>query len=103
MDFLRRLFGGPTQDEGLYFYVQPKACKEIVQVRLNAFNDLSLNDEGNGYLVRKQVRGRRCPFPAEITLYFDKQRRLTGREIEQGEWATAEDYTAWQAEQQGSS
>ena len=42
MNFLKSLFGGGGRDEdrGLYFYVQPKMCKEILRIRVDPLNDL---------------------------------------------------------------
>lgn len=99
MGFLKRLFGGgnrlPEGDRGLYYYVQPKRCPEIVQIRIDPYNDLSLTDDGKGYWVRKVASATRCPFQAEITLYFDKQRRMTGSEVENGELVDEDDYNAY--------
>ena len=50
MDFLKRLFGGGgasgEDSAGLYYYVKPKGCDEVVRVRINRNNDLSLDDDG---------------------------------------------------------
>lgn len=98
MGFLKRLFGGgnrmPSGDRGLYFYVQPKRCAEIVRVRIDPYNDLSLTDDG-GYRVRKVASATRCPFQAEITLHFDKQRRMTSSEVENGELVDEDAYNAY--------
>ena len=107
MDFLRRLFGGrgtptgPDGDRGLYMYVRPKHCKEIVVVRIDPLNDLSRNDTGDGFFVRKMARAIRCPFPAEFTLYFDKGRRFVDSEISDGEFVEEEEYLAWAEAQEG--
>jgi hypothetical protein len=104
MDFLRRLFGGggasPSGDRGLYVYVRPKMCKEILRVRVDPMNNLSESDEGGTYFVRKVATGQRCPFPVEITLYFDGSKRVTKREITNGEFVTETDYDAFVAQSQ---
>lgn len=103
MNFFKRLFGGGGKritDRHYYVYVKPKACQEVVRVGIDMMNDLSLNDEGNGYIVRKQGRGTRCPFPVEIALYFDANRALINQEIERGEWATLADYQAFLGQKQ---
>lgn len=94
MNFLKNLFSGGNQskDGGYYVYVKPKMCQEIVRVRINKSNDLSLTDDMNGYWVRKVASATRCPFQAEITLHFDKSRKLQDREIENGEFVSEEDY-----------
>ena len=98
MGFLKKLFGGGNgdnkrpKDGALYFYVKPKMCKEILQIRLHPGNDLSRTDDEQGYFVRKVAQGARCPFPVEITVYFDTRRNVTGKDIENGEFATEEEY-----------
>jgi hypothetical protein len=93
-DLFGKLFGGGGQNSGpeLYVYIRPKMCREIVRVRINLYNDLSQTDDESGYIVRKEARGNRCPFPAEFTLHFDRNRNVTEREIENGEFATEENY-----------
>jgi hypothetical protein len=100
MQFLKNLFGGSRQtegaDRGLYFYVQPRRCKEIVRVRIDPMNELSEAD-GGGYFVRKIVRGNNCPFPAELVLMFSDGRTLKSSAVEDGELVTQEQYEAWVA------
>lgn len=107
MDFLRRLFGGgspsPSGDRGIYVYVRPKMCKEVLRLRIDPMNNLSESDEGGTYFIRKMATGNRCPFPVEVTLYFDGSKRVTKREISNGEFVTEEDYNAFAASQPPSS
>lgn len=97
MNFLRKLFtgGGGAAVNAHFFYVRPKRCDEIVQVRINPHNDLSLLDDGNGFFVRKTARGNRCPFEASLYVVFDQNRRPVNVEIENGESVTEADYLAW--------
>jgi hypothetical protein len=101
MNFLSRLFGGggsgSRPDSGLYFYIRPKGCEEVVQVRIDPLRDTSQLDSGEGYFIQKTVRGQhRCFNPAELTLYFDSNRTLTEKNISRGDLVTEEDYHAWQ-------
>lgn len=100
MDFLKRLFGGggPSagRDGGMYLYVQPKACNEILRLRIDLNNNLSRTDDGKGLWVRKLARGARCPFEVEIIIHFDNNRRVTSKEIVNGTFVTEEDYLAQQ-------
>lgn len=110
MDFLRRLFGGgqsapqgePGDKTGLYFYVRPTGCDEVVRVRIDKNNDPSLADDGT-FFVTKTVRGSsyKCTRSAELHLSFDQQRRLQNTEVTGGALVTAEDYAAWLAAQDG--
>jgi len=76
------------------YYVRPKRCPEVVLVRVDLFNDLSLTDDG-GFFVRKAARGERCPFSSEISITFDRNRRVTDITVENGEQVTEDDYLAW--------
>lgn len=100
MQFLKSLLGGGSRsdDRGIYFYVQPKACQEILRIRVDPMNDLSRSDEGNGYWVRKVASGYRCPFQAEVEIYFDKNKRMISSEVTNGKLVSEED---WRARQGG--
>lgn len=109
MDFFKRLFGGggagksaSSDKDGLYYYIKPTGCTEIVQVRINANNDLSLDDEGKGYIVRKMVRGTsyKCTRSAELNLIYDSNRRLKNTEVTGGTLVTRDDYQQWLAAQE---
>ncbi len=102
MNFLKNLFSGggsasQNSDHGLYFYIRPTACEEVVQVRIDPRNDLSKR-ENDGYWVRKTVRGQhRCFNPADITLYFTADRKLESHDISGGELLDRAAYDEWQA------
>jgi len=105
MDFLRRLLGGggaasgssksAGDPAGIYFYVQPKGCDEVVKVRIDGRNDLSQSDEGGTYFVRKSVRGVKCHQTAELYVEFDGNRRLKSTDVQQGTLVDAAAYAAW--------
>ena len=104
MDFLKRLFGGSggdVQGNALYVYVKPHRCDDVLELRINLNNDLSLNDTGDGYWVRKLASSSnyKCN-QVEVTLYFDMNRRLQDKEISGGAWVSREDYEIWQAAHQ---
>lgn len=99
MNFLKNFFGKGNSggDTGMYFYVQPRGCEEVVRVRVDMRNELSLKDEGEGYFVRKTIQGaHRCFNQAILTLYFTPQRTLTDHVIERGVLVEEADYLAWQ-------
>lgn len=100
MNFLKNIFsggGGQSSDHGIYFYVRPRGCEEVVRVRIDTRNDLSIKDEGEGYFVRKTIRGTyRCFNPAEMTVYFTANRTMSHHVIEKGELVEEDDYLAWE-------
>lgn len=98
VNFLKNLFGGGrSEDRGVYFYVQPKMCAEILRLRVDPLNDLSRRDEGSGYWVRKVASGHRCPFQAEVELYFDKNKRFQDSAVTNGKLVSEADWLAQQA------
>ncbi|MCC6614661.1 MAG: hypothetical protein IT320_14365 [Anaerolineae bacterium] len=104
MDFLKRLFGGggsqsSSDPDGLYFYVRPKGCEEVVRVRINRMNDISLADDGETFWVHKSVRGIKCRQTAELDIYFDRNRKLANSEIKDGDLVDARAYEEWMAGQ----
>jgi hypothetical protein len=105
MNFLKNLFGGGRSgrgdDRAIFLYVRPKRCNQIVQVRVDLYNELS-QDDGGGYFIRKVVQAVRCPFPAELHAHFDNNRRLIETIVEDGEVVSEAEYENWQAEQEAS-
>jgi len=102
MDFLKRLFGGSgsqnsSDPDGMYFYVRPKGCEEVVRVRINRMNDISLADDGETFWAHKSVRGTKCRQTAELDLYFDRNRRLANSEVKDGDLVDAHAYEEWMA------
>ncbi len=88
MGFLKNLFGGATaKPEKRYYVFQVKCnrCGEILEGRVDLDNDLSLNDEGDGYLVRKTLLGgNRCFQQIEVKMSFASTRDLIEKEIQGG-------------------
>lgn len=91
MGFLKNLFSGtPAKPEKRYytFHVKCKRCGEIIEGRVDLDNDLSLNDEGSGYLVRKTLMGsNRCFQQVEVELNFNSARQITEKTITGGEFS----------------
>jgi hypothetical protein len=104
MDFLKKLFGGggsqnADDKRGMYFYIKPEGCTEVVRVRIDMNNDPSLADDNSTYFVRKMVRGTtyKCTRTAELVLTFDNKRKLQNTEVTGGTLVEAADYEAWLA------
>jgi hypothetical protein len=98
MEFFKKLFsGGGPQERGQFYYVKPTGCTEVVRVRVDTMNEISQNDDNNGYFVRKSARGTsyKCTRTAEILFTFDSQKRLINTEILGGTMVTKADYDAW--------
>jgi hypothetical protein len=106
MNFLKKLFsgspggGGSSDPSGMYFYVQPDGCDEVIRVRIDRNNDLSLADDGSSLWVHKGVRGVKCRQGVELYLYFDSNRRLQNSEIEGGAMVSRDAYDEWVMKQE---
>jgi len=91
MGFLKKLFNPslPKAEKHYYtFQVKCNRCGEIIEGRVDLDNDLSLNDEGDGYIVRKGLMGsNRCFQQIEVELNFDSSRQLTEKTITGGTFA----------------
>jgi hypothetical protein len=107
MDFLKRILGiggsgggsGSSGDaNGLYFYVQPNGCDEVIRVRVDKANDLSQDDDGKLF-VKKYARGTKCRQGVDLTLYFDGSRKMVNSELSGGTLVNEAAYQAWQASQ----
>ncbi len=105
MSFLARLFGGGRagaasatgsdkasgrdkasgSDKGIYFAVKCQACGEVIRARINPSSELSQDDDGKTYFVRKVLVGKGCFRPIEVQLrYTDLRGKLADREITGG-------------------
>ena len=91
MSFLKNLFSStPAKPEKNYYTFTVKCirCGEIIEGRVDLDNDLSLNDDGNGYLVRKTLMGsNRCFQQIQVELNFDSGRQITEKNISGGEFS----------------
>ena len=88
MDFLKHLFHSPApKSRKSYYTFNAKClrCSEIIEGRVDLDNDLSQNDEGNGYYARKLLMGGNLCFQQiEVELTFDSSRQLMEKTITGG-------------------
>lgn len=100
MEILKKLFGGMGNpgDPGLYYYVRPQGSEEVVRVRINRNNDLSLADDGKTFWVHKVVMGTTSFQRVELDLFFDKNRQLTDSDVSGGDLVKKADYDNWMAD-----
>lgn len=88
MGFLKNLFSNtPAKPEKRYYVFQVKCnrCGEIIEGRVDLDNDLSLNDEGDSYIVRKGLIGaNRCFQQIETKMTFSPDRNLIEKTVTGG-------------------
>ncbi len=103
MNLLRKFmqsFGGgglgSGGDVGLYYYVRCDRCGEVIRVRINPLNDLSIDDTGKGLWAHKVIVGQRCYNRIEADFTYDMNRKLNSSQATGG---TFVDKQAFQADQ----
>jgi hypothetical protein len=99
MNFLRQLANiftprpSPASgDVGLYYYIRCNRCGEVIKVRVNPMNDLSISDEPGKRFTHKTIVGQRCYNRIEADFTYDNNRKLVNSEISGGTMVTQEDY-----------
>jgi len=86
LNFFKKVFGGgsgggsatASGDRGIYIEVKCDACGEIIRARVNPTTELSLQDDGQTYFVRKVLVGQQCFRSIEVELHYSD---LHGTEI----------------------
>jgi hypothetical protein len=90
MGFLKRLFQAPpaaSKSDFMTFAVTCSRCGEVIEGRVNTSNDLSANDEGEGFHVRKVLMGSgRCFQRVEVEMKFDSSRNLIEQHADGGQF-----------------
>lgn len=86
MGFFQKLFGNSSPVSNFYvFNVKCNRCGETIEGRINLANDLSLDDDGSGYFVRKAVMGSgHCFQQIEIELKFNASKQVIDKQAHGG-------------------
>jgi hypothetical protein len=103
MNLLKKLLGGGGASRsgdasGMYYYVRSDRTGEVIQVRLNRENDLSLGDDGASYYARKVIVGQKSFDRIEAEFYFDGARRFVSCDVTGGALVERDDYEQYLAE-----
>ena len=90
MSFLKKLFSSPGPSSRYHqFQVKCKRCGEVIDGRVDLYNDPSLDYEGGKpvYFCRKVVMGSgHCYQQVEVTFKFDENRNVLERTATGGEF-----------------
>ena len=105
MGFFKRIadmIGGNRSDDNRFvdIYVMSRRCREPIAGRVDVMNELSRDDDGNGYYTRKVLHttgAKRCFDQVEIYLWFNKDKRLSDHEVTGGTWLSADSLPAYAA------
>ena len=96
LDRLRKLFEPQPALEARshWVHVRCRRCGEIIAVRVDLQNDLSMDYEGGAYVTHKTVVGdgkNRCFQRLELDMRFDSRKQLISQEVTGGEIVAASD------------
>ncbi len=100
-DKIRGIFSGDAKKgsprrqrdrEGLYFHVKCGKCGTPVRVRGDKRHDLQRDYDRGGYTLNKDVLDSQCYNLFHFTVRLDENYNVVEREIEGGEFITAEEY-----------
>ncbi len=103
---MARMFQGAPSDIGLYYYVKCQRCGEVIQVRINPNNDLTVeygdasNPKTDTFFAHKMLVGQRCYNRMEADFYFDKGRHLSDKKVTGGKFVEQAEFEADQRAQQ---
>ena len=92
-DRLRKLLSSPpdTAQRGQWINVRCRRCGEVIPVRVDLLNDLSLDYDSGQYTAHKTVVGdgkNRCFQRVELALTFDANRKLLTQDAVGGDIIT---------------
>ncbi len=88
--WLWRLLSGVNKRDGriLHLYVACNNCHTPVHVRIDVYNDLTLEygdrEQAVGYVLRKEIMDSRCFRLMHAEILFDTTRRETQRTVDGG-------------------
>jgi hypothetical protein len=80
---------------GLIYYVKNHKCGEITRIRIDKNNELSRNEEREGFFIRKVIVDSKCFGKSEIEINFDEGYREVSKSIIGGEFV---DRDAWETQ-----
>jgi hypothetical protein len=92
LDSLKSMFTPPADPNALWLYVKCKRCGTPVAVRVDLRNDPSLDDESNGYVLRKEIMDDKCFALMRAEIKFDARRNIIEKKIDKGEFITQDEY-----------
>jgi hypothetical protein len=89
-------FGKPQVSRDFTLYVQCQRCRTPVAVRIDRYNDISVEyDEALGrerFFLRKEIMDARCFQLMRAELFFDEHRRELSRSLTGGTFIDADTY-----------
>ena len=91
---LKSMFTTPSNPNVLWLYVKCKRCGTPVAVRVDLRNDPSLDDESDGYILRKEIMDDKCFTLMHAEVKLNAQHSVTEKTIDHGTFITEEEFLA---------
>ena len=88
----------PRTQRAIYLYVQCSKCGEKLRARVDVWNELTpeyngKSDDAVSYFCRKVLVGeKQCYQPIELKLKFDRNHKLTEKNIMGGKFIEQDEY-----------
>jgi len=100
LNWLKKIYSSPPPrtERAKYLYVQCSKCGEKLKARVDIWNELTPDYDGNSeeassYFCRKVLVGeKRCYQPIELRLKFDKNHTLVDKTILGGKFIEQDEY-----------
>ncbi len=94
LDNIKSMFAPREDPNALWLYVKCKRCTTPLAVRVDLRNELSIDYENGGYVLRKEMMDSKCFTLMHAELRFDAKRKIVAQKLDLGEFITKEEYAA---------
>lgn len=100
MGWLSRLFGGggKARLEGdgnvVWIYARCDRCGSVVAVRVNARNDIGLDEDGESRVLHKEIMDAKCFQLMRAEIHFDPRLNIITQELTGGKFISRAEYAA---------
>ncbi|MBI5032808.1 MAG: hypothetical protein HZB51_19965 [Chloroflexi bacterium] len=89
---LKSMFTASSDPNVLWLYVKCKRCESPVAVRVDLRNDPSLDDESDGYILRKEIMDDKCFTLMHAQVKLNARHAVTEKTIDKGEFITEQEF-----------
>jgi hypothetical protein len=76
----------------LWLYMRCARCGAPLAVRVDLRNEPSIDYEGGGYVLHKEMMDSKCFMLMHAEVRFDGRRNVIERKVDKGEFITREEY-----------
>ena len=94
IDSLKSFLSAPTNADpnALWLYVRCARCHTPLAVRVDLRNEPSIDYEGGGYVLHKEMMDNKCFLLMHARVRFDARRQVVEQTVDKGEFITREEY-----------